>query len=71
MQEIMAKLEQLENLNDLERLRVEVMGKKGILTQQFALLKNLEGETKKPLPKSLTKIKKILKKCLKVNEKAY
>ena len=49
MQEIMAKLEQLENLNDLERLRVEVMGKKGILTQQFALLKNLEGETKKNL----------------------
>ncbi len=64
MQEIMAKLEQLENLNDLERLRVEVMGKKGILTQQFALLKNLEGETKKTFAKELNKNKENFEKML-------
>ena len=60
----MAKLEQLENLNDLERLRVEVMGKKGILTQQFALLKNLEGETKKTFAKELNKNKENFEKML-------
>ena len=64
MQEIMAKLEQLENLNDLERLRVEVMGKKGILTQQFALLKNLEGKTKKTFAKELNKNKENFEKML-------
>ncbi len=64
MHEIMAKLEQLENLNDLERLRVEVMGKKGILTQQFALLKNLEGETKKTFAKELNKNKENFEKML-------
>ncbi len=64
MQEIMAKLEQLDNLNDLERLRVEVMGKKGILTQQFALLKNLEGETKKTFAKELNKNKENFEKML-------
>ncbi|MCX2716548.1 phenylalanine--tRNA ligase subunit alpha [Helicobacter sp. MIT 21-1697] len=64
MQEIMTRLEQVDNLNDLERLRVEVLGKKGILTQQFALLKNLEGETKKTFAKGLNTNKEDFEKML-------
>lgn len=47
MQEILQKLEQVENLQDLEALRVETIGRKGFLTQQFATLKALQGEAKK------------------------
>lgn len=47
MQNFIEQIRKCENLNDLDAIRVSVLGKKGILTQSFAKLKELEGEAKK------------------------
>ncbi|MGJ0113126.1 phenylalanine--tRNA ligase subunit alpha [Campylobacter molothri] len=49
MQNFIKQIEECDNLNDLEALRISVLGKKGILTESFSKLKNLEGEAKKEL----------------------
>lgn len=49
IQDILQRLAQIQNLKALDELRVEVMGKKGILTEQFILLKSLEGDEKRTL----------------------
>ena len=46
IQEILEKLKQVGNLEALEALRIEVIGKKGVLRQQFVILKTLQGEAK-------------------------
>lgn len=53
IQEIFNRLERVENLNDLENIRIEVIGKNGILTQQFATLKVLQGDAKKAFAATL------------------
>ena len=58
------KIEAIENLVDLEKLRVEVMGKKGIFTQKFSELKNLEGEAKKAFAKEINDIKEKFESAL-------
>lgn len=40
----MQKVSQVSNLNDLEALRVEVLGKKGFLAAQFAKMKEVEDK---------------------------
>lgn len=57
MEQIIAKISQLQTLQEVENLRVEIMGKKGILTQQFAELKNLPEEQKKNQAKILNTFK--------------
>ncbi|EQC2168604.1 phenylalanine--tRNA ligase subunit alpha [Campylobacter coli] len=47
MQNFIEQIQECKNLNDLEALRVAVLGKKGILTESFAKLKDLAGEEKK------------------------
>ncbi len=42
---------------ELEELRIKALGKKGILTAQFALLKNLDEEEKKEKAKELNQLK--------------
>ncbi|EFR46949.1 phenylalanine--tRNA ligase subunit alpha [Helicobacter cinaedi] len=57
MEQIIAKISTLQTLQEVENLRVEIMGKKGILTQQFAELKNLPDEQKKIQAKILNTFK--------------
>lgn len=57
MQEMLDKIQQVTNLQDLESIRVEIMGKKGVLTQRFALLKSLQGDAKKALATELNALK--------------
>ena len=57
MEQIIAKISTLQTLQEVENLRVEIMGKKGILTQQFAELKNLPDEQKKNQAKILNTFK--------------
>ncbi|WP_034361845.1 phenylalanine--tRNA ligase subunit alpha [Helicobacter japonicus] len=64
MQEILQKLEQVENLQDLEALRVETIGRKGFLTQQFATLKALQGEAKKAFAAELNTYKESFESLL-------
>ncbi|WP_297574649.1 phenylalanine--tRNA ligase subunit alpha [uncultured Campylobacter sp.] len=53
MQNLKAKIEDVKNLDELDRLRVEYLGKKGILTEQFSKLKELDATKKKEMAKSL------------------
>ena len=57
MQEIIDKLKACASLDELEKLRVSVLGKKGILTLQFAKLKDLDDGEKKKFAVSLNKDK--------------
>lgn len=57
MQEIIEQIKKCDNLNDLENLRISILGKKGVLTQKFSELKNIEGEEKKELASILNKQK--------------
>lgn len=49
MQEIKAKIDAASSLNELEAVRLELFGKKGIVTQLFAELKSAAPEQKKEL----------------------
>lgn len=55
--EIFARLEKATDIQQLEQVRVEVIGKKGILTQQFTQIKSLEGQEKATRAKELNSIK--------------
>ena len=49
MQEIKAKIDAASSLSELEAVRLELFGKKGIITQLFAELKSAAPERKKEL----------------------
>lgn len=55
--EVWDRLKSAQNLQDLENLRIEILGKKGILTEQFALLRELSQEEKKQKAKELNALK--------------
>jgi phenylalanyl-tRNA synthetase alpha chain len=58
------KLTGLFNKNDVENLRVQWLGRKGILTQQYANLKNLSKEDKPLFGKQLNQIRINIEKKL-------
>ncbi|RDU68172.1 phenylalanine--tRNA ligase subunit alpha [Helicobacter cholecystus] len=47
MQSIKQQLQATQTMQDLENLKIQVIGKKGVLTLAFAQLKDLEGEQKR------------------------
>lgn len=57
METLLQKLKNATNSQELENIRIEALGKKGIITQKFAELKSLEGEQKKELAKTLNDLK--------------
>jgi phenylalanyl-tRNA synthetase alpha chain len=46
-QEIFAKLSQLESKENLEKLKIEILGKKGTLSKLFQNLATIDKEKKK------------------------
>ncbi|WP_240330170.1 hypothetical protein [Campylobacter fetus] len=46
MQEIIDKIDQALSLDELEKIRVELFGKKGIITSEFAKLKDIPSDEK-------------------------
>lgn len=52
MKEWLDKIQNATRLEELENLRVETLGKKGILTLEFAKLKDIPNEQKKSLLKT-------------------
>ncbi|MCV3374480.1 phenylalanine--tRNA ligase subunit alpha [Campylobacter lari] len=55
MQDMIEKIASANTLVELENIKVSVLGKKGILTLEFAKLKDLQGEEKKEFANGLNK----------------
>ncbi|HHD74273.1 MAG TPA: hypothetical protein ENL00_00400 [Nitratifractor sp.] len=53
LEDLKGKIEATANLDDLESLRVEIFGKKGLLAAEFAKLKDIASENKKEFAKGL------------------
>jgi len=53
LKEWIDKINQSESLEQLESYRVEILGKKGVLTQEFAKMKTIPNEEKKAFAQSL------------------
>jgi len=53
LEELKVKIENCTNLDDLETIRVEIFGKKGILAKEFTKLKDIPPAEKKDFAKSL------------------
>jgi len=45
------------NLDELEKIRVKLLGRNGVITQKFKELKNLAPEEKKKVAKELNELK--------------
>lgn len=57
MKEWLDKIENADNLETLETLRVETLGKKGVLTLEFAKMKDIPNEQKKAFAQNLNQQK--------------
>ena len=57
-----------DSLEILEKLRVEILGKKGALTTQFAKIKDISNDKKKEFAQNLMSKKQILMKQLKTKK---
>lgn len=57
MENLEAKIKDSQNLAELDKIRVEIFGKKGILTNEFAKLKDLAPEAKKDFAQQLNEKK--------------
>ncbi|EAH5177059.1 TPA: phenylalanine--tRNA ligase subunit alpha [Campylobacter lari] len=55
MQDLISQISSASTLAELENIKVSVLGKKGILTLEFAKLKDLQGEEKKEFANGLNK----------------
>jgi len=64
LQEWLKKIEEAINLEELEKIRVEIFGKKGILASEFAKLKELPNEVKPKVAKELNELKIKLNKLI-------
>ena len=62
MQTIRSRIQSILSSQELEKLKIEIMGKKGILTLAFAELKNLEGAEKQERAKELNLLKQDFEK---------
>mgnify|MGYP003369453226 FL=1 len=79
MQKFIDEIQKAKTLGELENLRISVLGKKGVLTAEFAKLKDLEGEAKKEFAAKINNLKENFNKAfdeklkilqnLEVNEK--
>ena len=57
MKELEDKIVQTETLEALEKVRIEIFGKKGVLSSQFAKMKDIPGKEKKAFAEGLNKTK--------------
>lgn len=57
MKEWLEKIESCDSLDSLENIRVEVLGKKGVLTLEFAKMKDIPNDKKKEFAQNLNKQK--------------
>ncbi len=60
MENLSAKIETADTLEDLEKVRIELFGKKGLLAAEFAKLKDVPGPEKKAFAEGLNQQKAML-----------
>ncbi len=60
MEDLKRKIETTSNLEDLELVRVEIFGKKGVLAAEFAKLKDIAPQEKREFAKGLNEKKALL-----------
>ena len=60
METLQARIEEVSSLDELEKIRVEIFGKKGRLAAEFAKLKDIPGPDKKAFAEGLNKKKSLL-----------
>jgi len=53
----LSKIEKALHLDELEKIRVELLGKNGIITQEFKRMKEIPNEQKKEFAKNLNELK--------------
>ncbi|NPA74224.1 MAG: phenylalanine--tRNA ligase subunit alpha, partial [Epsilonproteobacteria bacterium] len=70
MKKYIQKIKSATDLNELEKLRVEIFGKKGILASSFAKLKTLADAEKKEFAKELNLYKTKLNELLQEKKEA-
>jgi len=70
VEELKNKIESVANLNDLEAVRIEIFGKKGILAAEFAKLKDVPPEQKRDFAKGLNDKKVALNKIFEAKKEA-
>ena len=64
MENLKEKIVQADSLETLEKVRVELFGKKGVLASQFAKMKDIPGPEKKAFAEGLNKKKAALQSLL-------
>ena len=69
LQKIINKLKTCENLEDLENIRVSILGKKGSLTLEFAKLKELDEAKKREVAADLNKQKETFTQAYEARKK--
>lgn len=60
MKQLEEKITQADSLESLEKIRIELFGKKGVLAAKFAILKDLPGPEKKAFAEELNRTKEHL-----------
>ena len=64
MKELEEKIVQADSLEILEKVRVELFGKKGVIAAQFAKMKDVANDKKKEFAQNLNKQKSTISKAL-------
>ena len=60
--EALIKIKSVEDLNELDNIRLFYLGKKGLISQEMKKLGNLPAEERKEVGKSLNNIKNLINK---------
>lgn len=68
MEKMLQRIWESKNTAELEAVRIEFFGRKGSITQKFAMLKELEGEQKKELAKELNALKAEFEKAFNIKK---
>ncbi len=68
MQEWLDKIYKTSNIDELETIRVDLFGKKGLLTLEFARLKEIPNEQKKEFAQNLNEQRDVLTKALEIKK---
>jgi len=63
LETLQKRIEEVSSLDALEKVRVEIFGKKGLLAAEFSKLKNVPGPEKKAFAEGLNKQKTALQAC--------
>lgn len=68
MNEILKSISSAKTLSQLDKVRVSLLGKNGIITQEFSKLKNLSGDEKKEFAASLNSKRDEISKALELKK---